>query len=155
MADTEPIKAILVGDGKDSPLEIPCIANPRRIATPPEHPDYLIGVLNDGDGVKGVCDNCPLEDATGLDANGDGCIDRTPALPAVVEDLCLPQGIENALLASVENAQRALARGAVNAARGQLNALINKLKAQQGKKISVADADMLMAFVENVLAQLP
>jgi hypothetical protein len=33
----------------------------------------------DGDGVGDACDACPTEDATGMDADGDGCIDPVSA----------------------------------------------------------------------------
>lgn len=108
----------------------------------------------DNDGVANGTDRCPHESAVGRDANGDGCVDRLADLPAVVEGLSMHDGTRQSLMAKVRAALQAMERGQPNAARGPLMAFVNEVKAQRGKKIAIADADMLIAFAEHVLAAL-
>ncbi len=56
---------------------------------------------DDNDGVPDVTDACPFEDATGLDADVDGCIDTPEALLDVIGGLDLPAGTENSLLSKL------------------------------------------------------
>ena len=107
----------------------------------------------DGDGIGDVCDSCPMEDATDLDANADGCIDTFEDFPTLIEDLGLPQGIENALLSKIGNAQKAANRGNYRAAANILQAFINEVQAQRGKKLSDTDADLLIAYANNLITQ--
>jgi len=109
---------------------------------------------DDNDGVLDENDACPFEDATGQDANGDGCIDNIEDISTVVEELDLPQGTETALLSTVNNAMKSLDKGNDGAAVNQLQAFINKVEAQRGKKISEEDADMLIEYANNVIAQI-
>ena len=46
----------------------------------------------DGDSVYDSVDSCPFEDATGNDADGDGCIDLTPPPEGLVDTTGLEQG---------------------------------------------------------------
>ena len=68
-----------------------------------------------------------------------------------VESLGLHEGTEQSLLASLEAAQKSLDKGNTNAAEGQLNAFINKVQAQRGKKITEADADLLIFLAQTIL----
>jgi hypothetical protein len=108
----------------------------------------------DGDGVLNASDNCPLEDASGFDTNGDGCIDSVDDMPALIESVTLPQGVENSLLSTVSNAQKSLDKGNTKAATKQMRAFINSVKAQRGKKISDEDAQTLIDFAEKVINQI-
>ncbi|MFH1725379.1 MAG: fibrobacter succinogenes major paralogous domain-containing protein [Elusimicrobiota bacterium] len=65
-------------------------------------------------------------------------------LKSVVEGLGLPHGIETSLLAKLESAQTSLDRGRDNAAANQLDAFINQVDAQSGKKIIAEDAGGLV-----------
>jgi hypothetical protein len=55
-------------------------------------------------------------------------------------------GVANSLCVKLQAAARAMARGDLNAARGALQAYINEVEAQRGKKIAGADADLLIAM---------
>ena len=76
----------------------------------------------------------------------------TGELIVEVESLDLPRGIENSLVSKLEGALDALDRGQDNAAVNQLNAFINQVEAQRGKKISEADADALIAAAQEIIA---
>ncbi|MCO6450242.1 MAG: thrombospondin type 3 repeat-containing protein [Caldilineales bacterium] len=134
-----------------------CPVNPN-----PDQSDF------DNDGLGDICDDdddddgfldgedvCPFENPGGLDANEDGCIDELADLDELVMSLDLPGGTENALLSKVENAAKSVAKGNYTAASNQLEAFINQVEAQRGKKLTDAEADMLIAYVQNVLATFP
>lgn len=78
--------------------------------------------------------------------------------PATLDGLCeltrqlVPHhGVANSLCVKLEAAARALARGDLNAARGALEAYMNEVSAQRGKKIAPADADTLLAMAALLL----
>ena len=89
-------------------------------------------------------------DSTALKAE----ITVTPSAPTFdsvadkITALALHHGLENALLAKLTNAENAVDDGNITAAKNKLNALINHIEAQSGKKIDVADANDLIACVE-------
>jgi hypothetical protein len=60
----------------------------------------------------------------------------------------------NSLKAKLEAALASLSRGNENSARGQLNAFINHVEAQRGKKISDSAADALIEGAEDVVDRL-
>ena len=62
-----------------------------------------------------------------------------------VKEQGLPHGIENSLLAKLENAQRKVDAGHSQGACGSLGAYINEVKAQAGKKLEPAYAQALVA----------
>ena len=109
---------------------------------------------DDNDGILDVDDACPFEDATGQDADGDGCIDKIEDLPQVVEDLNLPQGTENSLKDKINNIQNSIDAGNITTAINQLNAFINQVNALKGKKITDAEADMLIQYATNLINSL-
>ncbi len=108
----------------------------------------------DNDGIEDGSDSCPLEDASGNDTNDDGCIDSVDDMPALIESVTLPQGIENSLLSTVNNAQKSLEQGSSKAAINQMKAFINNVEAQRGKKISDEEAQMLIDFAESAIGQI-
>jgi len=78
-------------------------------------------------------------------------------LAAAVIDLNLDQGIENSLVAKLESAFQKLDDDNPNndgAAVNKLEAFINQLEAQSGKKIDPGDADNLIAAAEEIVALL-
>jgi hypothetical protein len=73
-------------------------------------------------------------------------------LIATIEAADLPRGLENSLTKKLSNAQGNLARGKTKAATGKIEAFINQVEAQSGKKIDEADADTWIAAAENILS---
>jgi len=72
-----------------------------------------------------------------------------------IESLDLPGGLENGLTKKLENALSSLERGNVGAAVNRIQAFINQVDAQRGKKLTDEQADALIAEAEAILAQLP
>jgi len=66
----------------------------------------------------------------------------------------LPDGIENSLLAKLEAAAEALARGNTTPACNALRALINQAQAQSGKQLTVEQAADIVAAAEDILAAI-
>ena len=112
---------------------------------------------SDGDGILDDVDNCPLENATGLDANFDGCKDTIDALINVTKSLNLKQGIENSLDAKLQNAKDALNAKNANQRQDAINklqAFINEVDAQRNKSITNEQANLLIAMTNNVILQI-
>jgi|GEM_PF-1948843 len=84
----------------------------------------------------------------GLAGRGYTAIDT---LIAQIMDLDLSKGTENSLISKLDNALDSLERGNDNAAIGKLNAFINQVRAQKGKKIQNSDADMLIDGAEEII----
>jgi uncharacterized repeat protein (TIGR01451 family) len=68
-----------------------------------------------------------------------------------VEGLNLPRGIQNELTSKLSNALDDLGRGRDQGAVGKLNAFVNSVKAQRGKKISAAEADALIQTAQGII----
>ena len=113
---------------------------------------------DDNDGVLDVDDDCPLEDATGSDADVDGCIDTfdgmTDLIGELIESGALSGLLETSLTSKIDNAARAAARGSVCAAVNQLQALQREIRAQRGKEIPAETADLLLAYAQNLIDRL-
>ena len=112
----------------------------------------------DGDGVLGLADLCPSENATGFDANLDGCIDTLGGLRGVVIKL-VGQGVidtrmENSLISKVSNAEKSATKENICAAVNVLEAFKNQINAQRTMKISDASADLLIQYTDNVIVKL-
>lgn len=84
----------------------------------------------------------------------------TPACPvtepadigALVEQLGLPAGTENALMAKLSAAEASLARGSVGAAVNQLHAFINQVNAlRRSGRIDGSTADQLILLTEELI----
>jgi hypothetical protein len=76
------------------------------------------------------------------------CVD----LISQVEELGLPKGAENSLVSKLENALDSIGKGQTKAAVNKLEAFINEVEAQQGKKIPQSDADALIAAAQYIIA---
>jgi hypothetical protein len=74
-------------------------------------------------------------------------------IPQVV-NLGLPVGIENSFLSKLETALDSVNAGQNRNAANSLNAFINKVEAQRGKKMSDADADALVSDAEAAAMML-
>ena len=112
---------------------------------------------DDNDGLAGDDDYCPLEHPGDQDANEDGCVDLLEDLPAVLDEI--PDGdmarqFRNRAESMVENADRLVERGNISAAVNLLEALQHQLEAQRGRQVSEDAADMLLAFLDNVIMDL-
>lgn len=121
------------------------------IGTDPFNPD------SDADSVLDGFDNCPLVNPLGLDADVDGCVDTPDGLLELLAELPpdqLADQIENSLVSKIENALKSLNKGRENAAIGQLEAFINQVEAQSGKKISEETAALLISYAENLISQI-
>jgi len=87
---------------------------------------------------------------------------RTPeqaivGLTGIVEDMDLPRGIENSLLANLDNALEKLEDSNPNndgAAINNLEAFINKIEAQAGKKLTEEQAGELVIYAAWIIAEL-
>ena len=109
---------------------------------------------SDGDGIVDLHDACPSQNASGLDADHNGCIDTLPGLRAIVVGLTIDKTTKNGLLAKLDEAQKALNHGDTRTAINKLMDFINQVQAKRGTSISNADADLLVAYANNVITQL-
>ena len=71
-----------------------------------------------------------------------------------IEALDLPAGIENSLISLLDNALESLNGGKDDTAVNKLNALINHVEAQSGKKIPEEEADGIIATVQRIIASI-
>jgi len=117
----------------------------------------------DGDRVTVCLDMCPDEDATGFDANNDGCIDNISGLRDLLETLVaegvIEEQLQNSLLSKVDNALKSADKENICTAINQLEAFKNEINAQRGKKIADDAAYLVIEYTDNVidglLAELP
>lgn len=72
-------------------------------------------------------------------------------MPTLIKSVTLPQGVENSLLSTINNAAKSLDRGNASAAINQMKAFINNVSVQRGKKISEEDDDMLIDFAGRTI----
>jgi hypothetical protein len=118
----------------------------------------------DSDTVVDEADNCPLvqnpdqADNYGT-AAGDACEPAADALLADLADqvgeLGLTGGTARSLAAQLDSAAAALERGNETVTVNTLEAFINHVEAQAGKKIPRGDADALIAATQAILSLLP
>jgi hypothetical protein len=123
---------------------------------------YRIGADNMGRYFDGMIDEVAIWNRVlSLDEiqqhynNGDG-VEITPdsstmGLWHFEEEPTLNEGIENSLLSKLDAALDCLENGNDNAAINILNAFINSVSAQSGKKLTVAQADELITAAQNIL----
>ena len=127
---------------------------------PPPPPDV------DGDGVPDANDNCiSAPNADQADADGDGQGDACDAQPYGPADEQLEDLIEiveqleaggagGGISSKLENALKAIEDDKIGTACNVLNAAINAVNAQRGKKISSSEADQLILAIERVRTEL-
>jgi len=83
-------------------------------------------------------------------SEGTGLSELVDSLP----DEILSDEVKNSLVSKVDKAQKMADEDVINAAINQLNAFINEVEAQRGKKISEEATDMLIEYARNIIAQL-
>lgn len=122
---------------------------------------FIAPTDTDGDGVfddfMGKQDACPLEDASGKDADQDGCIDTFGSLLELIEGASeddISHLVKNRLSSQVMSIVAAVERGNICAAINGLGAFQGQVEAQQGRKISEAMAVILIAYADNLIAEL-
>jgi len=76
---------------------------------------------------------------------------KTQQLIDKIVALELPVGIENSLVSKLENAIDSIQKAQEKAAANKLEAFINEVEAQRGKKIPEADADALIALAQAII----
>jgi parallel beta-helix repeat protein len=81
-----------------------------------------------------------------------GCL--VQQLIVEVDELDLPKGTETSLMAKLENTARKLDDQNIGAAINLLQAFINEVEAQRGKKIPEADADALITVAQEMIEAL-
>ena len=95
---------------------------------------------------------------------GDSLIVQLPApdspteaiteLADFVDTLGLPKGTQNSLVSKLDAAIKSLGKGKDKTAVNQINAFINHVQAQSGKKIDAGDADDLIAAAEAIIVAI-
>jgi len=88
----------------------------------------------------------------GLVGKGYSVEDTIETLIINVEAMALPQGLETSLTSQLENALKSLEKGNDKAAINKLDAFINAVKAQRGKKLTESQAGTLIFAAENLIA---
>ena len=88
------------------------------------------------------------------DMDNNGIIDSIENLPNIITRLGLQGGIENSLVSKVKNALKSIEKRNLNTAINQLQAFINQVEAQSGKKIPAEVADMLIQYALSTIQQI-
>jgi uncharacterized delta-60 repeat protein len=113
---------------------------------------------SDGDGIPDLGDQCPSEDATGFDADNNGCIDTIGGLVEVIDALfaegAISSDLQTSVISKVQNSQMSSTDENICAAVHELEALENQISAQVGKKISPEAALLIINYADSVIAQL-
>jgi len=107
--------------------------------------------------VKNSNDMCPLENATGFDADSNGCIDTLGGLKIVITNLprsTISDTVKKSLLVYVNTAQKYLDRGNEKAAIKTLEDFKSQVNAWKGSKIPRSTANMLITYANNVIAKI-
>jgi hypothetical protein len=103
----------------------------------------IVLTVTDKDGGVGVSDPHSIQSLSPKEG--------VARLMDMVRALGLDHGIENSLLAKLGNVLDAMERGNYHAAENILNAFINEVQAQSGKKINASDADVLIQWAMDII----
>ena len=113
---------------------------------------------DDNDGVVDEFDYCPLIDSNGIDADANGCEDSFDELfdniVTLVTEGAISEDIQTSLTSKVKNALKSSTKDNICAAVHKLEAFQNQIEAQRGNKVDNVEADMLIAYAENLIIQL-
>jgi hypothetical protein len=80
--------------------------------------------------------------------------EATQDLRKVVDDLGLPSGIENALMAKLDAALKSITAGKYRPAKNQLQSFINQVNAMRGKSLTNTQADALIQYAQRIMKSL-
>lgn len=111
---------------------------------------------DDNDGVNDDGDVCPFEDATGSDADLDGCLDTAAGLMDLIETLppdALAEELKTSLETKVTSAEKQATKDNLCAAINKLEALQHEVEAQRGKKITDETATLLVNYANHLITQ--
>ncbi len=75
----------------------------------------------------------------------------TEVIEEIIEEMELESGTENSLNSILDNSIKSLDKGQENAAVNQLEAFINHVEAQRGKKLTEEEADALIAAAQQII----
>ena len=147
------------GDGiPDITDNCPAVPNPLQEDSDSDGTGDACDPDADGDKVSNETDICPEENANGFDANSDGCIDDIQGITQVVNTTLVENSLSPEIVVSltskVESALNSIDKEKDNVAVNQLNAFINELNAQRGKKVSEAAADLLINYAQNIITNV-
>ena len=81
-------------------------------------------------------------------------VPATEELISETEDLGIPQGVENGLLAKLDAGLSAMGKGNEEAAIHQLLAFINQVEAKRGSQFTDSEADSLIAMAQAIIDEL-
>lgn len=126
--------------------------------TPSEIYKFCTIIDSDGDGVPDAEDKCPNRDATGYDADGDGCIDSLDGLEQLIEMLldegAIDKKLYKKLLKDDEKAIKSFEKDKICKTIKDLEKLIKDIDKQVDKKISNDDAALITDYSNNVIQWL-
>jgi acyl-CoA reductase-like NAD-dependent aldehyde dehydrogenase len=128
-----------------------CDANPTVSCEPASGSTFPIGT---------TFVSCTATDATGNGTSASfpvivqGAAEQASDLLAAVQSFNLQEGIANSLVAKLQNALDAISAGNEMAGCNQLGAFINEVQAQAGKKVTVEQANQLIAAANQIKAVL-
>jgi Thrombospondin type 3 repeat/FIMAH domain len=106
---------------------------------------------NDGDVSGDACDiEVPQND---LDADANGCTDTIARLRALITGTNISRG-SKALLSTLGDAQKLYDKGKIPQAESTLRQFITQVNAQRGKGLTNAQADTLVAYANNIIANI-
>ena len=112
----------------------------------------------DGDGVADKVDICPNDNATGLDADKDGCVDSFIGLIEFIHSLAdkgqIKEETADRLVSRVRSAELSATSGHTYAAIVKLRLLKIRIEAQSGTGIPEDTADLLISYTDNLISQL-
>jgi hypothetical protein len=88
-------------------------------------------------------DGAGNQDACSFTVHVNGAVEQIRNLITWTQSQRVQAGTSHSLIVKLQGAALALDRGNIRAARGHLDAFLNEVNAQKGKKLTIAQADSL------------
>jgi hypothetical protein len=159
--DGSQMKLFINGDWKGSiNISSPLVTTANALYMGGYSTYYLNGLIDDvwirdtplsAEDIKATYDNASVTNVTAGNHTCQEAIDDIDALIEKVKSYNLSKGTENSFVKKLENAKKSLLKGNHNAALGKLGAFINHAEAQCGKKLTVEQADEIIADAEAII----